>query len=139
MQKKNYPLKERKASFKISRNLFFSFKYAFNGIFYCFQSSRNFKIQICFATVVFLLAFIFNLEFYEYLIICSTVFSVIILELLNSSIESFIDLIVGNNFNKLAQISKDCAAGAVLLAAINSIFVACFIFIPKIKLLILNL
>mgnify|MGYP001191196093 CR=1 FL=1 len=139
MNKKNNFFIKRRTSYEISNNLLCSFKYAFNGIFYCFRSTRNFRIQLFFAIVVFLLAFIFNLKIYEYCILFSTVISVLIFELLNTSVESLVDLFVESKFNKLAQISKDCSAGAVLLVAINSIFVAGFIFIPKIKLFIQTL
>ena len=139
MQKKNNYFKNRNKSFKVSKNILLSFKYAFNGINYCFLYTRNFKIQLYFAIAILLLTFIFNLRLYEYLIICSTILSVLILELLNTSIESLVDLIVEKRFSKLARISKDCSAGAVLLAAINSIVVAGFIFIPKIKLFMQNL
>jgi len=133
--KNNFYLKRNK-SFKVSNNIFLSFKYAFNGISYCFQSTRNFRIQCFIGLIVFLLTFIFNLRFYEYLILLSTVLSVLILELLNTSMESLVDVIVEKKFSKLAQIAKDCSAGAVLLASFNSIIVACYIFIPKIKILI---
>ncbi|MBK16740.1 MAG: diacylglycerol kinase [Prochlorococcus sp. SP3034] len=139
MQKRNIYLKKRNNAFKVSKNLLLSFKYAFKGIYYCFQYTRNFRIQIFFSIAIFLLALIFNLRFFEYLILCSTIISVLVLEILNTSLESLVDLIVENKFSKLAEISKDCSAAAVLLAAINSIFVACYIFIPKIKLLIQNL
>ena len=136
---KNYFFIKRKLSYKISKNIFLSFKYAFRGIFYCFKSERNFRVQFFLAILVLLISLIFKLNYFEYLILFSTVISVLILELLNTSIESLVDLVVSNKFRRLAQIAKDCAAGSVLLASINSILVACFIFIPKIKILIQNL
>ncbi len=138
MNKKNKFFIKRNQSFKVSKNIFLSFKYALNGILFCFQSTRNFRIQCLLGLSVFLLTLIFNLGLYEYLILTTTVLSVLVLELLNTAIESLADIIVGKKFSKLAKISKDCSAGAVLLASINSIFVACYIFIPKIKILIQN-
>ncbi len=132
-------IKKRKSSHKISKNIIYSFKYALRGIIYCFQFEKNFRIQIVFAIAAFFLAIIFNLRIYEYIIISSTIFSVLILELINTSIESIADLIVERKFSNLVKISKDCSAGAVFLASINSIIVASYIFIPKIKLLIQNL
>jgi len=68
----------------------------------------------------------------------STIFSVLILELINTAIESVVDLNVKRKFNKLAKISKDCSAASVLLASINSLFVAAFIFFPKIRILLFS-
>ena len=65
----------------------------------------------------------------------STIMSVLILEILNTSIESIVDLVVKKEFSSLAKISKDTSAGAVLLASINSVIIAVYIFFPKIKLL----
>ena len=139
MNKKNNFFIKRNLSYKISNNLFLSFKYGFKGIIYCFKSTRNFRIQIFLAILVLLISLIFNLNPFEYIILFTTIIAVLILELVNTSIESLVDLILENKFNRLAQISKDCAAGAVILAALNSIIVACFLFIPKIKILIQNL
>ena len=67
-----------------------------------------------------------------------TIFSVLILEILNTAIESLVDLVVKKKFSKLAKIAKDCSAGAVFLASINSVIIGLYLFIPKIKLLFLN-
>ena len=60
--------------------------------------------------------------------------SVLILEILNTSIESIVDLVVKKEFSSLAKISKDTSAAAVLLASINSVIIAVSIFLPQIKL-----
>ena len=67
-----------------------------------------------------------------------TIFSVLTLEIINTSIESLVDLVIKKNFSNLAKIAKDCSAGAVLLASINSVIIGLYLFIPKIKLLFLN-
>ena len=72
------------------------------------------------------------------MILFPVIMSVLILEILNTSIESLVDLIVEKKFSNLAKIAKDCSAGAVLLASINSVIIALYLFVPKIKLLFLN-
>ena len=139
MQNKTKFLKDKRKSFKTSKNVLISFKYAFNGINYTFRYSRNFKIQLFFFFLSLILGFILQINKNNYLILIATITSVLILELLNTSIESLVDLIVKKKFSNLAKIAKDCAAGAVLLASINSVIIALYIFIPKIKLLFLNL
>ena len=44
--------------------------------------------------------------------------SVLILETLNTSIETIVDLVIKKEFSNLAKIAKDTAAGAVFLASI---------------------
>ena len=138
MVKKNKVIIKKRDSYQTSRNIFASFKFAINGLIYCFQTTRNFRIQILFGALILVICSIFKCSLNEYMIIISTIFSVLILELLNTSIESLVDLNVKNKFNKLAKISKDCSAASVLLASCNSIFVAAFIFFPKIKLILFS-
>ena len=130
--------KSGRQSYRTSKNLLISFKYAFDGIKYTFINSRNFKIQLLFAFFSLILGYIFKLDTTDYLILLVTIFSVLILEILNTSIESLVDLVVKKNYDGLAKISKDCAAGAVLLASMNSVIIGLNLFIPKIKLLFLN-
>ena len=138
MGNQNNIMKEKRESYQTSVNFFASFKFAFNGLIYCFKTTRNFRIQISFGALILIICSIFKCSLNEYMIIISTIFSVLILELLNTSIESLVDLNVKNKFNKLAKISKDCSAASVLLASLNSIFVAAFIFFPKIKLILFS-
>ena len=135
MYKKINSLKNRIESFKTSSNVLKSFKYAFSGISYVLKTSRNFKIQLTFAVTSLMMGFLLQISQSNYVILISTIMSVLILEILNTSIESIVDLVVKKDFSILAKISKDTSAGAVLLASINSVIIAVCIFVPKIKLL----
>ena len=59
-----------------------------------------------------------------------TVAAVLVLELLNTAIESVVDLAIGRRFHPLAKVAKDCAAAAVLVAAISSLVVALLLVLP---------
>jgi len=135
MDKKINSLKNRIESYKTSSNLLKSFKYAFSGISYVLKTSRNFKIQLIFAVGSLMIGFLLQISQSNYVILIATIMSVLILEILNTSIESIVDLVVKKEFSSLAKISKDTSAGAVLLASINSVIIAVYIFVPKIKLL----
>ena len=128
-------LENRKESYKTSKNLLISLKYAFSGIYYVLKTSRNFRIQLIFALTSLMIGFLLQISLSNYVILGSTIMSVLILEILNTSIESIVDLLVKKEFSSLAKISKDTSAGAVLLASINSVIIAVSIFFPKIKLL----
>ena len=135
MDKKINSLKNRIESYKISSNVLKSFKYAFSGISYVLKTSRNFKIQLIFAVTSLMIGFLLQISQSNYVILIATIMSVLILEILNTSIESIVDLVVKKEFSSLAKISKDTSAGAVLLASINSVIIAVYIFVPKIKFL----
>jgi len=135
MDKKINFLKNRIESYKTSSNVLKSFKYAFSGFSYVLKTSRNFKIQLIFAVISLMIGFLLQISRSNYVILIATIMSVLILEILNTSIESIVDLVVKKEFSGLAKISKDTSAGAVLLASINSVIIAVYIFVPKIKLL----
>ena len=59
-----------------------------------------------------------------------TVAAVLVLELLNTAIESVVDLAIGRRFHPLAKVAKDCAAAAVLVAAISSLVIALLLVLP---------
>jgi len=135
MDKKINSLKNRIESYKTSSNVLKSFKYAFSGISYVLKTSRNFKIQLIFAVTILMIGFLLQISQSNYVILIATIMSVLILEILNTSIESIVDLVIKKEFSSLAKISKDTSAGAVLLASINSVIIAVYIFVPKIKFL----
>ena len=135
MEKKINSQKNRIESYKTSSNVLKSFKYAFSGISYVLKNSRNFKIQLIFAVTSLMIGFLLQISQSNYVILIATIMSVLILEILNTSIESIVDLVVKKEFSSLAKISKDTSAGAVLLASINSVIIAIYIFVPKIKFL----
>ena len=57
---------------------------------------------------------------------------VLVVEMLNSVIEFVIDAYYKNKWAKLAKLSKDIAAGAVLLSAVTSAVISFLIFANKI-------
>ena len=52
-------------------------------------------------------------------------------ECMNTAIEAVVDL-ASPRYHDLAKRAKDCAAGAVLIASICSVLVACALFLPQI-------
>ena len=65
-------------------------------------------------------------------IICVILFALVIsAELINTAIETIVDMITMEK-NEKAKIAKDVAAGAVLVNAIGSTIIGLIIFIPKI-------
>ena len=64
--------------------------------------------------------------------ICLVLFGLILsLELVNTAVESVVDLVTEER-KPLAKVAKDTAAGAVLISAIMAAIIGCVIFVPKI-------
>lgn len=121
---------KRVSSWKVASTLFVSFKYAWAGVVYAFATQRNFRIHTLIATVAISLGFLLHINTVEMSIISLTSALVMVLELLNTAIESVVDLTVKQTYHELAKIAKDCAAGAVLISAIAALLVASFILLP---------
>ena len=69
---------------------------------------------------------------YRQVLSCLTLFGLVIaLELVNTAIESVVDLVTTER-KPLAKTAKDTAAGAVLVAAIMAAIVGLIIFVPRI-------
>lgn len=120
----------RRGAWRIAGDLPSSFRYAAQGLGYGFISQRNFRIHLGIAVIVFGLGLWLNLPLEQLAILVLTVTTVLVLELLNTAIEAVVDLAIGRRFHPLARIAKDCAAAAVLVAAIGSLFVAILLLAP---------
>lgn len=107
-----------------------SIEYALEGIRYAISSGRNFRIQIGFAILATILGTTLHISSYEWLALILIISSVLVLELVNTAIETVVDM-VSLEYHPLAKITKDCAAGAVLISAFASILIGIIIFLPK--------
>lgn len=123
-------LAERSQSWQIAPNLFTSFRYAWAGITYAFQTQRNFRVHTSIGIVAIILCWALRVSHVEVAVICLTIGAVLVMEILNTALESLVDLTVGQTYHELAKVAKDCAAGAVLMAAIVALLIAALIFVP---------
>ncbi|MCW5314128.1 diacylglycerol kinase family protein [Nostoc sp. KVJ3] len=129
---------EREFSWKVASNLFVSFKYAWAGISYSFQTQRNFRIHVSVCAMAIALSVFLHLQAVEIAVIGITSGLVLALELLNTAIESLVDLTVKQTYHELAKIAKDCAAGAVLVSALVAVLVAGTLLLPPLVKLIIS-
>jgi len=106
-------------------------KIALFGLISAFKEERNFRIQGFIAAVVIVFAIVLALSPIEQSILLLTILVVLSLELINSQIEKFLDLIEPSHHPRV-KIIKDFSAGAVLLSVIGSIVIGILIFLPYI-------
>ncbi len=102
---------------------FKSFKYASRGIAYSVRTQRNVRFHITAVVFVLILSLFYDLSRTDYAVLFLTFSSVIVCELVNTAIETAVDL-CSPDYHKLAKIAKDTASGAVLVSAVFSVFVA---------------
>ena len=107
-----------------------SFGNAWAGIIVCVIEERNIKIRCIAAVLVVIFGLILDISMTEWYI-CFTLFGLIMgLELVNTAVESVVDLVT-EEWQPLAKRAKDCAAGAVLISSIWAAATGGTIFFPK--------
>jgi diacylglycerol kinase (ATP) len=126
----------RTQAWRVATNIGSSFRYAAAGVTYAFNTQRNFRIHCTMGTIAISLGALLHLSGVEMAVICITSGLVLTLELLNTAIESVVDLTVQQTYHELAKVAKDCAAGAVLISALASVLVASWLILPKAILLL---
>jgi diacylglycerol kinase (ATP) len=99
-------------------------------LLYGFRSQRNFRIHVVTGAVVFAMGLWLQLPLGQLAVLVLTVTAVLVLELLNTATEAVVDLAIGRRFHPLARIAKDCAAAAVLVAALASLLIAGLLLLP---------
>ena len=113
----------------------FSMRQAFTcaqeGLNYAVRSQRNFKVHAFFMAAALILGAALRISIPEWCAIVLCIICVLSFELINTAVESAIDL-VSPEWNQLAKRAKDCAAASVYVAALGSVVVAAVIFVPRI-------
>jgi diacylglycerol kinase (ATP) len=113
-------------------SIFESFNYAFEGIIHVLRTQRNMRIHFVTAGVVLVVAFAAGVSNYELIALLLAISFVLIAEMINSAIESTID-VATTSFDPHAKLAKDVAAGAVLIATVNAVAVGYIVFARRLS------
>lgn len=105
---------------------FKSFTYAIKGIQLSLKQ-RNMKVLVASAFITILLGFFLKITISEWCVVLICIGIVLSLEIINTAIENFVDLVEPNHHPKAGAI-KDLAAGAVLVFSIISAVIGITIF-----------
>ena len=115
---------------KKNEGLLASFLHAFDGVKESVQTERNLMIHFSAAALVTLFGFLLKISAGEWAA-CVTLFGLVIsAELINTAVESVVDLAT-DKIDPRARLAKDAAAGAVLTAAVCAAVAGAVIFLPK--------
>ncbi|MBC2855806.1 MAG: diacylglycerol kinase [Cetobacterium sp.] len=104
-----------------------SFNVAIEGIIDAIRTERNMKFHLFCGVVILFLCIFLELTKYELISVSFSITLVVLAELLNTAIETTVDMIC-KSYHPLAKKAKDVAAGAVLVSAINAAVVGYIIF-----------
>ncbi len=108
-----------------------SIKYAFRGMWILVTTEDSIKAQLFIAIISIIIGYLFNISTIEWAIQFLCIGLVLVAEAINTTIEEIADFIHPNYHKKIGKI-KDIAAGAPTFAALTSLIIAGFVYIPKI-------
>ncbi len=107
-------------------HLFKNTQYALEGLLHAFKTESSFKLELLAGIFIIPIIFIIDMQTSYKLILISTAFLVLIVELLNSSIENVVDLVT-KDIHPLAKSAKDIGATAVMFSI--SLHIICWVII----------
>ncbi len=114
-----------------THSTFSSFSYAFSGIRLALKNEPNIRIHFIIAVLVAILAYFLGFSRVEWIVLAFTIAFVLILELINTTLEEIVDMVSPGTRPK-AKVAKDVSAAAVLISALLAVVVGAFLFLPKI-------
>lgn len=114
---------------EIIRKLRKKWAYSFKGLYTVIREESSIWLQLFFAAIVIGLGIWQQLHIIEWAIVITIIFLNLIVETINSALESAVDTI-SFQYNVKVRKIKDIASGATLLVTVLSIIVLLLIFIP---------
>ena len=109
-----------------------SFNYAFEGVVGVLRRERNMRVHFALAAAVLGVALGVGVTKLELIALILAVAMVLITEMINTAIEAAVDLST-SQYNPIAKLAKDVAAGAVLIASIAAIAVGYLVLVERLS------
>jgi diacylglycerol kinase (ATP) len=105
---------------------------AIEGIIYAVKTQRHMRYHLVSALAALVLGLALNISRSEFILLCMAIVLVLVTEMLNTAIETTVDMI-SEEFHPRAKIAKDIAAGVVLIASIGALTLGYLILYPVLK------
>lgn len=105
---------------------------AIEGIIFSVKTQKHMRYHLTAALAALLASLYLDMSRVEFTLLCMAIILVLVTEMLNTAIETTVDMI-SEEFHPLAKIAKDIAAGVVLVASIGSLILAYLILYPAFK------
>ncbi len=105
---------------------------AIEGIIYAVKTQRHMRYHLAAALAVLILSLVLNITRTDFILLAMAIILVLVTEMLNTAIESTVDMIA-TTYDPRAKIIKDMGAGVVLLASIGALTLAYFILYPAMR------
>lgn len=104
-----------------------SFRYALEGIIASILRENHLRFHIVVANLICVFAYFYGISRIEWAILLLCIFAVISAEIFNTAIENAVNTAT-NEIKPVAKLSKDAAAGGVLVLCIGAVIIGVFLF-----------
>lgn len=104
-----------------------SFLHAFSGIYRAVKTEAHLRFHIVIGNLICIFAYFYGIDKTQWAMLLLTIFAVISAELLNTAIEKAVDTATCQIL-PTAKLSKDAAAGGVLVMAVCALLVGVCLF-----------
>jgi diacylglycerol kinase (ATP) len=109
-----------------------SFRFAISGLAYMLKTQHNAWLHLAATIVVCIAGLIFHVTATDWRWLILAIMLVWFAEATNTAFEHLCD-VVSPEFHASAKISKDIAAGAVLICAVGAFWLGAIVFLPYIR------
>ena len=110
------------------KNVLESLNCAIEGIIYAVRHQRHIRYFFAIAAEALFLSLVLNLPSTEFVLFSLSIVLLLFAEMINTAIETTIDIVCGKKYNALAKTAKDVSAGAVLISSIGAFIMGYIIF-----------
>lgn len=114
------------------KNFLESANLAVEGILYAAKTQKHMRYHLWAAGTVIIASLLLGVTRIEFLILSSIILLVLMSEMFNTAVEAIVDL-VSPEYNQLAKIAKDVAAGAVFLISAGAVITGYLILFPYLR------
>lgn len=97
--------------------IFVAFRFSMKGLKLCYRSEAAFRQELWLSVFLIPLALVYGESPIDKVLLISSVFLVLIVEVLNSAVESVVDRI-GSEYHELSGAAKDMGSAAVWLSLV---------------------
>jgi len=105
---------------------------AIEGVIFAVKTQRHMRYHLFAALAALILGLVLNISRIEFILLCMAIVLVLATEMLNTAIETTVDMI-SKEFHPRAKNAKDVAAGVVLIASLGALTLGYLILYPALK------
>jgi len=104
------------------KQIFNAAKWSMHGLAATFKHEASFRLEFYLAIILIPLAVFLSQTLLQQWLLISCIVFVLILEIINSSIEAVVDMVCGEKYHDLAKRAKDMGSAAVFLGQMLVLF-----------------